>query len=151
REHAVVVEHADELLGVERVASGMFEQPCVRLDGEDGFAQKRREQARGVLVAERGERDSARVPLAAAPARTTLVQLGPPGAEDEERHAAGPVDEMLDKRQQRVVRPVDSLEKEHKRPLRHTAPDEAAPRSERLLAVARSRYLSCADQWSEAR
>ena len=56
-----------------------------------------------------------RVELAAAPARTPLEQLRTGGAQDEQRHAARPVDEVVDEIEQALVRPVQILEHEHGR------------------------------------
>src|SRR5439155_5124800 len=82
-EHTPVTQHPDELLGVQRVASGSLEERSLRLRGEDRFLQERGEQACGFVGAERGERDRVRVPLAATPTRVPLVQLGPGAAEHE--------------------------------------------------------------------
>jgi hypothetical protein len=62
---AAVTQHARELLGVERIATGAGEELRVGLRREHR-AEQLREQARDVLIGERGERDGERVRLAAA-------------------------------------------------------------------------------------
>ena len=90
-------------------------------------------QACGVLVGERRKRDRQRVRLAAAPVGPPREQLGPGGADDEQRHAGRPVDQVVDEVEQVVVRPVQVLEHQHERPLLGELLEEASPRGERLV------------------
>ena len=84
---------------------------------------------------ERRERDRRRVALAAAPAGPPLEQLRPRRADDEQRHAGRPVDEVVDEVEQAVVGPVQILEDEHERALLGERLEEAAPGGERLVAA----------------
>ena len=72
------------------------------------------EQPRRLVVGERRERERQRVGLAAAPPRPALEQLGPRRADDEQRDAARPVDQVVDEVEQAVVGPVQVLEDEHR-------------------------------------
>ena len=64
-----------------------------------------------------------------------LVELGPPRAEDENRQARRPVDEPLDEREQRVVRPVQIFEEQDEGPIGGDGLDEPLPGARRLLAI----------------
>ena len=66
-----------------------------------------------------------------------VEQLGACRAEDEQRDAARPVDEVVDEVEQRVVGPVQVLEDEDERALVGERLEEAAPRRERLVAPRR--------------
>ena len=57
-----------------------------------------------------------------------VEQLRPRGADDEQRHAARPVDEVVDEVEQVVVGPVQVLEHEHERPLARRAPRRSGAR-----------------------
>src|SRR4030095_10260927 len=80
-----VREHASELPRVQRVAAGTLEQRELRLAGQFGSAQVSRDQAARLVARERGERDRGGVALAPAPAGPALEELGPRGADDQER------------------------------------------------------------------
>ena len=79
--------------------------------------------------------------LAAAPARPALEQLRPGGADDEQRHAGRPVDEVVDEVEQPVVGPVQILEDEHERALLGERLEEAAPGGEGLVAAVAGRSI----------
>ena len=108
-------------------------QMRLRLGWKDCALHQSREQSRGVLGAERRQRDRVRVALAAAPPGRALVQLGPGGAQNEQRNARRPVDEVLDEREQLLVGPVQILEDGDQRALRRNALEEALPGPERRL------------------
>ena len=62
-----------------------------------------------------------------------LVQLRPRGADDEQGDASSPVGQVLEKREQRGIGPVDVLHhQDQRRPLRHRL-QEPAPSREQLL------------------
>ena len=84
---------------------------------------------------QRREADRRRVELAAAPTGPSLEQLRPGAADDEQRDAAQPVDELVDEVEQAVVGPVQVLEDEHERPLLGERLEEAPPGGERLAAA----------------
>ena len=113
---AALREQSGELLGVQRVPAGTREQRRLRLRREHRALQQLREEARRVVVGERRDRERERVRLAAAPTRPPLEQLGPRGADDQQRHADSPVDEVVDEVEQVVVRPVQVFEHQHGRP-----------------------------------
>ncbi len=62
-----------------------------------------------------------------------VEQLRPRGADDEQRDARRPVDEMVDEVEQALVGPVEVLEDEDERALVGDPLEEAAPRRERLV------------------
>ena len=66
------------------------------------------------------------------PSRAPLEQLRPGGADDEQRHVARPVDEVVDEVEQAVVRPMEILEDEDEWALVGERLEEAPPGSERL-------------------
>ena len=66
-----------------------------------------------------------------------LVELRPRRAENEQRHPLGPLGQMLQEREQRLVRPVQVLEHEHARPRRRQPFEEAPPGREQLLPLRR--------------
>ena len=134
-EEAAILEHPHVLLRVERVAAGPRQHARLDLGRQQRLLEQRAEQARGLLLGERRDRDGRRVPLAAAPARPPLEQLGARGADDEQRHAGRPVGEVVDEVEQAVVGPVQILEDEHQRPLLGQRLEQAAPRRERLVAA----------------
>ena len=69
-------------------------------------------------------------------ARSSLEQLRPGGADDQQRHRAGPVSEQVDEVQQGVVGPVDVLEHEHRRAVLGQRLEEPPPRRKRLHPTA---------------
>ena len=122
---AALGEHAHVLLGVQRIAAGALQQRRLRLGFEQRPVAQRRDQLRGLFVGQRRQRDVRRVHLASAPRRSALEQLEPRGAQDQQRHVARPVGEVLDEVEQPVVGPVDVLEDEDER----RAPPRAPRRS----------------------
>src|SRR5207247_8740763 len=87
-------------------------------------ADERGEQIGGLAVRERQKRQRT------GPARPTVEQLRPGGAEDEQR-SAGPVGEALEEVELPVVGPVNVLEHEH-RAVAGPLLEEAPPRGEQL-------------------
>ena len=71
-----------------------------------------------------------------------LVELGPSGAEQEQRHPFGPVGQVLEKGEHRLVRPVQVVEYQHGGVLRGQPFEEAPPGGEGLLL--RRRFPACA-------
>ena len=104
----------------------------MRLRLEQRSPEQREDETRGLVVAERRERDRRRVPLPSTPSRPAFEELRPCRAHDEERHAVDPVDEPVDEVEQAVVRPVDVLEDEHRRTAESEHLEEPAPGCERL-------------------
>ena len=134
--HPVVrLEHSRELLGVQRVPACALEQRLVRVGLERRPRQEHANELRRLVVAERRQRQRERMRLPAAPARATREQLGARGPDDEQWHAAGPVDEVVDEVEQTVVGEVQVFEDEHERVLLRERLEEAPPRGERLAAA----------------
>ena len=124
-----------ELLGVERVALRALEQRLLDLRREQRALEHVRDEERGLLVRERREADRRGVELAAAPAGSSLEELRPGAADDEERDVAQPVDELVDEVEQAVVGPVQILEHEDERALLGERLEEAPPGGEGLAAA----------------
>src|SRR5919198_5553808 len=66
-----------------------------------------------------------------------LEELGARGAQHEERHVLGPVGEVHEEREQRLVGPMQVLEDEYGWAVRSERLQEAPPRRERLLLSGR--------------
>ena len=98
------------LLRVERVAARAGEHRRLRLGGQHRPLEQRVDELRRLLVRERRERDRRRVRLPAAPARPRVSSSGRAVRDDEDRDAAGPVDEVVDEVEQAVVGPLEVLE-----------------------------------------
>ena len=116
-DEAAIGEHVHVLLRIERVPLGAVEQRMLELRREQRLLEQRGDQLRRVLQGKRRERERRRIQLAAAPRRPPLEQFGPRRAEHEQRHAAGPIDEMVDEVEQALVGPVDVLEHQDERTL----------------------------------
>ena len=133
---ASLEQHPRVLLGVERVATSARQERLLGLGIEQRPFEQGTDQARRVLVRERRERDCQSVRLASAPARASLEQLRPRGAEDEQRHPAHPRDQSVDELEQGVVGPVQVFEDEHERPLLGKRLEKPAPGGRALLGAA---------------
>jgi hypothetical protein len=106
-----------------------------------------------LLTREWSGRERERVCLAAAPARTAREQLRAGRADDEQRHAGGPVDEVVDAVEQPVVRPVEVFEHEDERALVGDALEEPSPGRERLVLArgASPGVVVDSGKWAEVR
>ncbi len=140
REQVAVGEQPDELLRVERVPAGVLEERPLERLGQDGPFEQQREQLHRLPVRERRQVDALGVAGVAPEMRMSLVELRSRGAEHEQRHVLGPVREVLEERQQRVVGPVEILDDEDAGTVRGQELAEPAPRSERLV-------LCCGCAW----
>ena len=78
----------------------MFDQLRARAAREVGVLEERLDESRHLVLGERREQDRRRVDLAAAPSRPTRKELGTSGAECEQRHAASPLDQVVDEVEQ---------------------------------------------------
>ena len=137
------LEHAHELLGVQRISGGPLDERLLDLGLEQRAVEQREHEPCDVASSvERRERDRGRVPLAPSPPGTAVEQLRPRGADDEQRDAVHPVDQPVDEVEQPVVGPVQILEDEHARPALGDGLEEAAPRGERLAAAIAARSSS---------
>ena len=115
-ELAPVGEQAHELLRVQRVAARPLEQ-LLSSPRAAPPARAAPDEARRLLLGERGEVDPLRVPGVGAEGRVPLVQLRPGGAE---RGGAGrpraQLGQVLEEGEECLVRPVQVLEDEHRLP-----------------------------------
>ena len=130
-------EHPRVLLRVERVAARLLDEPGLHVGGEHGTVEQRAEQPRRLLVGERRERDRLRVQPSPAPRRPPFEQLGPRGAEHEQRDVARPVDQVVDEVERAVVGPVQVLEHEDER-VDSAIASNSAPGAERVFATPRA-------------
>ena len=150
-QQTAVPQHADVLLGEERVALGTPDQRLLHLRREHRLREQLADQPGRVLVRERGQREGRPRSPCLRPTPVVSQQLRAGAADDEQRHARRPVDEAVDEVQQPVVGPVQILEDEHGRPVLGDRLEEAAPRGERLAAslaagAARRRRARAADE-----
>ena len=134
-----VCEQTRELLRIQGVAACLLKQRPLRLGRQDRALQQRRDQLSGLGIAQGSEVDPLRVAGAGAEGGMALVELRPRRTEEQQRHALGPVGEMLEKGEQGGVRPVQILEHQHRRPLGREALAEAPPGRKRLLLASRLR------------
>ena len=123
----------DELFGVERIAARPLEQRLLGLGRQEGSFEQAPDELGRLLVRERGEGESRRIQLPAAPARAALEQLGPRGRDDEQRHVGHPVDELVEEVEKALVGPVDVLDDDDERALLGETLEEPAPRGEGLV------------------
>ncbi len=70
-------------------------------------------------------------------AGVTLVQLRSSGTDNQQRHAVRVIGQMLEKREHRVIGPMQILEHQHGRALLGDLLQKAPPRREQLLALRR--------------
>ena len=112
RQQPAVAEHTHVLAGVEGISTCAVEERGPQPHREYRPLEQRRDEVAHVLVRQRLERDGEGIPLRGSPARPPLEQVRARCRDDEERHVAGPVHEVLDEVEQRVVGPVEILEDE---------------------------------------
>ena len=144
------LEDPHELLGVERVPACPRDERLLRLGVEERPIEQREDEAGGVLVRKRREGDGRRVALASSPARSAVEELGPGGAQDQQRDAVHPIDEVVDEVEQAFVGPVQILEHEHRGPALGERLDEPPPSGERFATlVARQVVASETDERPE--
>ena len=100
---------------------------CCVSAGSTACSQQGGDELCRVRVRQRREVDRRVVAQPGAPGRMRLVQLGPGGADDEQRDTLRPVGQVLEKREQRRVGPVDVLHHQHQRStLRRPTPGTCA-------------------------
>ena len=141
------IEHPRVLLRVQGIATGSLDDRGVILRAQERPIEQRDHQSSGFLVRERREGQGRGVELAAAPGRPSLEELRPRGADDEQRQAAHPFDQVVDEVEQPVVGPVQILEHEHRGRLLGDPFHEPPPRGEPLhLTRARTSLIGRADE-----
>ena len=114
----------------------------MQLGREHGLLEQRVHEPGGFLVGQRRKRDRHGVRLATAPARPTGKQLRTGSRDDQQRHAARPVDEMVNEFEQPIVCPVEVLEDEHERALLGERLEEATPGGKRLVTAVAGGFLA---------
>src|SRR5262249_1206864 len=122
-----------QLLDEEWVAFRPFEGEVARLHVEEIAREEPGREPRGLVRAERIERGSRGVRLAASPGRTLLEQLGAGDAEQEDRRASREIGDVLDQVEQGRLRPVHVLEDEDERPVQRKPLEHATHPEEALL------------------
>ena len=126
RQQVAIGEHADELLGIERVSARPLQERGLGLGRKDRSLEQGREEARGLVVVERGERECERVRLPSAPARAAGEQLRPSSPDHENRNPACPIHEVVDEVEQALVGPVKVFEDEDEWPAPRRVPRRSA-------------------------
>ena len=128
-------QHPGELLGVERVAAGAASSACLQLGRQHASVEELCEQrARSPRPTAARATSVAALRLPPPQPGRRVEELRPRCADDEERDAGRPVDEVVDEVEQAVVGPVQVLEDEHGRALLGERLEEAAPGGEGLVA-----------------
>ncbi len=125
-----------ELLGVEGVAAGAFEQGLLDVGRQHRAVEQGDHQPGGLNVGQRLERDRRGIELAATPVRAPSKQLGSGRADHQHRHVGHPVGELVDEVEQALVSPLEILEDEDQRTLRGELLEEAPPGREGLRSSA---------------
>ena len=144
-----LAQHAHELLGVERIATGSLEESRLCLRRHDRPLEQRGDEARGVLVGQRRETDRRRVAPAATPAGSRVVELRSRRRDDHERGVRSPVEKVLHEVEQRGVRPVEVFEHENGRPIGGERLQVPPPGRERLLPADARDFVLRADERRE--
>ena len=141
--------HADELLRVERVAARVRKQSRLDLGRKQNPLEQRADQLRRLFVAERRHRDGGGIQLPASPGRTAVQQLRTCGANNENRDAARPVDQVIDEVEQIVVGPVEVVEDQDERVLLGECFEEAPPGSKALGAAIARHVRACREPYQQ--
>src|SRR5829696_28931 len=131
----LVGEQAHELLGVQRVAAGPFQEQRLGLRRQHRPAEQRAEQRRGLLVVEGGQRQGDRLGAAGPPAGAPVEQLGPGRHHDQQVRRA--VQQLLDEVEQGRVGPVQVLDHQDQGALPGDQVEEPPPGHEGLLPAGR--------------
>ena len=132
-EQAVVDEHPQGLADEQRVPFGRLGDPRACVFGELPPAEQVADQAVGLGVRQRRERDERLVRLAGEPAPARLHQLGSRQEEQHDRYAANPVGEVLEQVEERRRRPLDVVEDHEERPSLGERLEELPNRPKRLV------------------
>ncbi len=123
----------DELLCVQRVAARPLEDRTAHRTGH-GLVQEAFHELARLVLRQRRQVDRVRVPHAGAPRRVGLEQLRTGRAEEQQRHAVGPLREVRQEIEHRRIGPVEVLDDDDRRSVGRDPLDETAPREERLVA-----------------
>ena len=140
-EQVTIAQQPHELLGVQWVAPGPFEDRLLQLCWDDCGLQECGDEARCLSLRERGEGDRGRVAQAIRVVGVALVELRASRPHEEEGNALCQVCQVLEEGEERLIRPVQVLEDEHGRALLGDSLQEPAPGGEELLALGRGGRL----------
>ncbi len=145
--------HARELLGVQGIPRSALDHRRAQLVVGRVTAEKRLDEPLRVVGGEWSERNGQRVPLAAAPVRPALEQLGPRAGDDEQRHVLDELDQRVHEVEQAVIGPLQVVDHEDERTLLGEGFEEEAPPSVQLGATITQRDVLRRepDQRAEAR
>jgi hypothetical protein len=133
RESTLREQHADRLDGVERDAVGARDD-----DFRCRLREPRHEAAQQLahrLRSERLEAEAHRVAPAGTPVRSPFEQLRAGEGQDVDRHAARPLQQVIDEVEQARVREVEVLEGQHDRGRGGQALEERPPGAEELVGA----------------
>jgi hypothetical protein len=130
---AVVDEHPDRLLDVQRVALGHLGDPRPGLDGHLRAAHEAADEAVGLRLGQRCQGYRRRVGLGRHPVGAGVEQLRARLANDQHRRALDPVGEVVDQVEEGGLAPVDVVEGHDQRSAGGEALEEAADRPVGLL------------------
>ena len=107
---AVVEEHLDDLLDVERVPVGRGGDPRPGLGGDGRAFEQGLDEPLGLGLGERLETERGRVGLAATPAGARVEEVRAGHCQEQDRDAARPVGDVLDEIEQRRFGPLEVVE-----------------------------------------
>jgi len=122
----------NQLGDIEGVPAGSPENVLLDLGGEDRPVEERSEQGRGIGVGQRSQADRRRVPDAATPPGARGEQFRTGRGDDQDGDIHGPLGEVLEEVEHRVVRPVDVLDDHHQWMTPGHRLEEARPRREQF-------------------
>lgn len=109
-ETTLIDQHRDHLLDEQRVALDRLDNPLGHVDRQGAGPEEVCYQQLGLLIRKWFERDSGGVHLAAPPARTSVQEVGPSHAEQQDRRSPRPVRDVLDEVQEHRLAPVNVIE-----------------------------------------
>src|SRR5262249_47245189 len=105
-------EHAYRLFDEQWIPLGLREHVAADVGWEPGLGEQRVDELFRVVVREGAELDRRAAHPAPAPAARALHELRTSEAEDQHRRVAHPARDVLDEVEERLLRPVDVLERE---------------------------------------
>ena len=128
-----VLDHANELLGVQRVAARALQQLSMQARSERGTVQHGCYQLCGLAVSQRGQSDRRDVGAAAAPRRGGVVELRAGRRHQHHRNPAGPLGQVVHEVQHDFLCPVQILDHDDEGRVRRNALEVCLGSSECLL------------------
>ena len=120
------------LLQEERVPFGGRDDPPPRVGIQVDRVEQRVDELLHLALGERLQQDRGRVQLPTRPARLHVEQLGPCNAEEQDRNAPGPVEDVLDKLEHRRLGPLEIVDDEDQRRVLRASLEQRPRRKLRL-------------------